>query len=90
MAVEAYNEMNERYEFIQNQKKDLGEAKASLLATIQEIDDTAKEKFMLAFTSVREKNFIRVFRSLFNEEDFVRSDIDLIRSSRWNRILILR
>ncbi|TSJ37320.1 chromosome segregation protein SMC [Mucilaginibacter corticis] len=68
MAVEAYKEMNERYEFIQTQKKDLGEAKASLMATIQEIDDTAKEKFMMAFTLVRE-NFIKVFRSLFNEED---------------------
>ncbi|GGH07360.1 chromosome segregation protein SMC [Mucilaginibacter phyllosphaerae] len=68
MAVEAYNEMSERHAFIQGQKKDLAEAKASLLATIQEIDDTAKEKFMSAFTLVRE-NFIKVFRSLFNEED---------------------
>lgn len=68
MAVEAYNEMSERHAFIQAQKKDLAEAKASLLATIQEIDDTAKEKFMSAFTMVRE-NFIKVFRSLFNEED---------------------
>src|SRR6202012_3312875 len=46
MAVEAYNEMSERYAFIQAQKKDLSDAKASLLATIQEIDDTAREKFM--------------------------------------------
>ncbi|MDB5117348.1 MAG: smc [Mucilaginibacter sp.] len=97
MAVEAYNEMNERYEFIQNQKKDLGEAKASLLATIQEIDDTAKEKFMLAFTLVRE-NFIKVFRSLFNEEDScdliltdpqrpLESDIDIIAKPKGKRPL---
>jgi chromosome segregation protein len=76
MAVEAYNEMSERHTFIQGQKKDLAEAKASLLATIQEIDDTAKEKFMAAFEMVRE-NFIRVFRSLFNEED----SCDLILSN---------
>ncbi|MES2267170.1 MAG: chromosome segregation protein SMC [Bacteroidota bacterium] len=76
MAVEAYNEMSERHAFIQGQKKDLAEAKASLLATIQEIDDTAKEKFMSAFTMVRE-NFIKVFRSLFNEED----SCDLILSN---------
>jgi chromosome segregation protein len=76
MAVEAYNEMNERYTFIQAQKKDLNEAKASLLATIQEIDDTAKEKFMAAFISVSE-NFIHVFRSLFNEEDSC--DLDPLR-----------
>ncbi|MGZ3929492.1 MAG: chromosome segregation protein SMC, partial [Mucilaginibacter sp.] len=88
MAVEAYNEMNQRYEFIQAQKKDLNEAKTSLLATIQEIDDTAREKFMQAFINVRE-NFIKVFRSLFNEEDScdliltdpqnpLESDIDII------------
>ncbi|MCO5934840.1 chromosome segregation protein SMC [Mucilaginibacter sp. RB4R14] len=76
MAVEAYNEMSERHTFIQTQKKDLAEAKASLLATIKEIDDTAKEKFMSAFTMVRE-NFIKVFRSLFNEED----SCDLILSN---------
>ena len=97
MAVEAYNEMNERYVFIQEQKKDLAEAKASLLATIQEIDDTAKEKFMMAFTIVRE-NFIKVFRSLFNEEDScdliltdperpLESDIDIIARPKGKRPL---
>ncbi|MGN8069599.1 chromosome segregation protein SMC [Mucilaginibacter sp. SG564] len=97
MAVEAYNEMNERYTFIQAQKKDLSEAKASLLATIQEIDDTAKEKFMTAFIMVRE-NFIKVFRSLFNEEDScdlvltdpdhpLESDIDIIAKPKGKRPL---
>jgi chromosome segregation protein len=97
MAVEAYNEMNQRYEFIQAQKKDLNEAKASLLATIQEIDDTAREKFMLAFINVRE-NFIKVFRSLFNEEDScdlilndpenpLESDIDIIARPKGKRPL---
>jgi len=68
IAMEAYQEMNERYNFIQSQKKDLAEAKTSLLQTIKEIDDTAKEKFMAAFSDVR-THFIKVFRSLFNEED---------------------
>ncbi|SEL16920.1 chromosome segregation protein SMC [Parapedobacter koreensis] len=68
MAMEAYQEMNERYTFIIKEKQDLLDAKNSLLETIQEIDDTAREKFMEAFTRVRE-NFIHVFRSLFNEED---------------------
>jgi chromosome segregation protein len=97
MAVEAYNEMNGRYEFIQSQKKDLAEAKASLMATIQEIDDTAKEKFMSAFTMVRE-NFIKVFRSLFNEGDScdlilsdpafpLESDIDIIARPKGKRPL---
>jgi len=97
MAVEAYQEMNQRYEFIQGQKKDLNEAKSSLLATIQEIDDTAREKFMGAFTLVRE-NFIKVFRSLFNEEDScdliltdpnnpLESDIDIIAKPKGKRPL---
>lgn len=97
MAVEAYSEMSERHNFIQAQKKDLAEAKASLLATIQEIDDTAKEKFMSAFIMVRE-NFIKVFRSLFNEEDScdlilsdpehpLESDIDIIARPKGKRPL---
>ncbi|WP_295672561.1 chromosome segregation protein SMC [uncultured Mucilaginibacter sp.] len=97
MAVEAYNEMNERYTFIQAQKKDLSDAKASLLATIQEIDDTAKEKFMSSFILVRE-NFIKVFRSLFNEEDScdliltdpqhpLESDIDIVAKPKGKRPL---
>ena len=97
MAMEAYQEMNERYTFIQSQKKDLSEAKASLLQTIKEIDDTAKEKFMDAFTSVR-THFIEVFRSLFNHEDScdliladpsnpLESDIDIIARPKGKRPL---
>jgi len=97
LAVEAYNEMNERYNFIQAQKKDLSDAKASLLATIQEIDETATEKFLSSFTLVRE-NFITVFRSLFNEEDScdliltdphhpLESDIDIIAKPKGKRPL---
>ncbi|MGK6351417.1 chromosome segregation protein SMC [Parapedobacter sp. DT-150] len=97
MAMEAYQEMNERYTFIIKEKQDLLDAKNSLLATIQEIDDTAREKFMGAFTSVRE-NFINVFRSLFNEEDScdlilsdpdnpLESDIDIIARPKGKRPL---
>ena len=97
MAMEAYQEMNERFTFIQTQKKDLSEAKASLLQTIKEIDDTAKEKFMDAFINVR-KHFIEVFRSLFNDEDScdliladpsnpLESDIDIIARPKGKRPL---
>src|SRR5690606_14331240 len=97
MAMEAYQEMAERYTFIQDQKRDLLEAKSSLLQTIQEIDDTAKEQFMDAFTKVRE-HFVEVFRSLFNQEDNcdlvltdpsnpLESDIDILARPKGKRPL---
>lgn len=68
MAVEAYNEIKERHDFIVAQKLDLENAKASLLETIKEIDSTAREKYMEAYQHIRE-NFVKVFRSLFTEDD---------------------
>jgi len=68
MAVEAYKEMKDRYDFIVSQRVDILKAKQDLLTTIQEIDETAKELFTSAFTQIRD-NFIRVFRSLFTEQD---------------------
>ena len=68
MAVTAYDEMKERYDTIQGQREDIVEAKNSLLETIEEIENTATEKYLAAFSEVRE-NFIKVFRSLFTEDD---------------------
>ena len=68
MALEQYKEIKERYDFIINEKTDLQNAKESLLKTISEIDETAKTVFIEAFTQVR-ANFIRVFRSLFTDDD---------------------
>ena len=68
MALEAYDEMKTRYDFIIAQRKDLDDAKASLVTTIKEIDETAREQFLSSFHTVRE-SFIRVFRTLFSEED---------------------
>ena len=68
MAMEAYEEIKERHTFITEQKADLLEAKESLLTTISEIDEVAKETFMGAFQEIKD-NFIKVFRTLFTEED---------------------
>lgn len=73
MAVEAFDEMKERYDFIQTQRQDLIEAKENLLTTIEEIDATAKAQFLDNFNKVRD-HFQEVFRSLFTEED----DCDLV------------
>lgn len=68
MAMEAYEEIKERYDFISTQKEDLLKAKESLLTTIEEIDAVAKETFITAFDEIK-ANFIKVFRTLFTEED---------------------
>ncbi|WP_192820780.1 chromosome segregation protein SMC [Rufibacter sp. LB8] len=68
MAAEAYQEIETRHQFILTQKNDLVDAKMQLLDTIAEIDTVAKEKYLIAFDQIKE-NFIRVFRSLFTEED---------------------
>lgn len=68
MAVEAYEEMKQRFDFITIQKNDLTEAKKSLMETISEIENTAKEQFMAAFEKARE-NFKNVFHTLFSADD---------------------
>ena len=68
MAMEAYNEIKERNDFILAQKDDLLKAKESLLSTITEIEGVASQSFMDAFNQIKE-HFIRVFRSLFTEGD---------------------
>ncbi len=68
MAVEAYEEMKERHDMIEQQKEDIIEARISLENTIKEIEERATARFMGAFGQVRE-NFIQVFRTLFRSED---------------------
>jgi chromosome segregation protein len=68
LAVEAYDEMEERYNGIVEQKDDILNAKYSLEQTITELEASATEKFMEAFEKVRE-HFIHIFRHLFSEGD---------------------
>ncbi|GJM32628.1 MAG: chromosome partition protein Smc [Saprospiraceae bacterium] len=68
MAVEAYDEMKERFETISTQRNDIVEAKESLIQTIKEIEETATVQFLDSFDKAR-LYFIEVFRSLFTEDD---------------------
>ena len=79
LALETYNEMKERNEFISKERNDLLEAKESLLKTINEIDKNATETFLISFEKIK-KYFKDVFRSLFIEDD----DCDLILSDKNN------
>ncbi|HMG16900.1 MAG TPA: chromosome segregation protein SMC [Saprospiraceae bacterium] len=68
LAVEAYNEIKERYDLIKQQEKDILDAKVSLMKTITEIEETATRQYLESFEKVR-ANFIEVFRSLFTSDD---------------------
>jgi chromosome segregation protein len=68
LAVDAYNEMKLRFDNINVQRKDILDAKESLLDTMKEIETKATGQFMEAFSKVRE-NFITVFRNLFTDDD---------------------
>ncbi|MBK8426514.1 MAG: chromosome segregation protein SMC [Lewinellaceae bacterium] len=68
MAIEAYNEIKERYDTIAGQRNDILTAKENLVQTMKEIEETATARFLESFAQVRE-NFISVFRTLFTEDD---------------------
>ncbi|HLF32970.1 MAG TPA: chromosome segregation protein SMC [Cyclobacteriaceae bacterium] len=73
MAMDAYNEIKQRFDFITDQKDDLMKAKDSLKLTMDEIDVAAKTCFMEAYEGIK-TNFVKVFQTLFSEGD----DCDLI------------
>jgi chromosome segregation protein len=64
MAMEQYAEVEERQTFLQAQQEDLEESIRSLNATIQKIDQTARERFLEALEAIRTE-FGRIFRQLF-------------------------
>lgn len=68
MAVEAYNEMEERKNTIEVQRDDILAAKDQLIKTMKEIETTATSLFLEAFDKIR-GHFITVFRSLFTQDD---------------------
>lgn len=68
MAFQEYEEEKQRLEFLLSQKNDLIESEKDLMATIQEINQTAQNLFFETFEKIRE-NFINIFRSLFNPGD---------------------
>jgi chromosome segregation protein len=99
MAMEAYTEIKERNDFILKQKDDLLKAKESLLSTISEIEVVASATFMDSFNKIKE-HFIRVFRSLFTEDDQcdlrlvdpnnpLESEIDIIAKPKGKRPLTI-
>ncbi|KAB2335383.1 chromosome segregation protein SMC [Bacillus mesophilum] len=63
-AIEEYERVSERYEFLLEQKNDLQEAKDTLYQVIDEMDIEMKRRFEQTFNGIR-FHFESVFQSLF-------------------------
>ncbi|MEW6516061.1 MAG: chromosome segregation protein SMC [candidate division FCPU426 bacterium] len=82
VAVEEYDELQQRYTFLSQQLEDLKASKEKLQRLITRINQESRERFSTTFTAVREK-FKEVFRRLFNggEADLVLVDeLDLLET----------
>jgi len=64
LALEEFQTAKQRLDFLQNQVKDLTEAKETLISTIGKINQTAKTLFVQTFDQIR-VNFQKVFEELF-------------------------
>ena len=85
-AIEEYDRISERYDFLNRQKDDLTKAEDTILEIIKELDGIMKEKFLETFDIVKIK-FTEVFKKLFgggsaelsltNPEDVLSTGIDI-------------
>lgn len=64
-AIEEYERVNKRYEFLTKQREDLTKAEDTLLDIIREMDSVMKQDFMETFKQIQ-KEFKLVFKKLFN------------------------
>ena len=67
-AIEEYQRVSERYEFLNSQKEDLEKAEETILQIIKELDDIMKERFLEVFEEIKIK-FKEVFKKLFSGGD---------------------
>lgn len=63
-AIEEFDRINTRYEFLKKQQDDLEEASVTLLKIINELDEVMKEEFSKTFKHI-EVEFDKVFKELF-------------------------
>lgn len=88
-AIEEYERVNTRYEFLSNQKDDLLKAEETLLDIMNEMDDVMIEEFKKTFEKIRQE-FKVVFRELFhggnadliltNPDDILTTGVDIVAS----------
>ncbi len=88
-AIEEYERVNTRYEFLTKQREDLFSAENTLLDIMNEMDDVMKEEFSTTFEKIKVE-FQKVFKELFNggtadlkltnPEDLLTTGVDIVAS----------
>ena len=88
-AIEEYERVNTRYEFLTKQREDLLGAENTLLEIMNEMDDVMKEEFAVTFEQIRVE-FQKVFRELFSgghadlkltmPDDILNTGVDIVAS----------
>ncbi|MED1202104.1 chromosome segregation protein SMC [Heyndrickxia acidicola] len=86
-AIEEYERVSQRYEFLREQQTDLQEAKDTLFQIIDEMDEEMKRRFQETFMSIR-YHFEPTFKSLFgggraelkltSPDDLLSTGIDIV------------
>ena len=86
-AIKEYDELQERYTFLQTQQNDLHNAKVSLIKIINKLNKQAKDQFAENFEKIRQ-NFREIFTLLFgggkadisliDENDILESGIEIM------------
>ena len=94
-ALEEYQELDERYQFLSKQRSDVEQSIADTQKAIGEINRRSIEQFQDAFRNIRE-NFIEVFQILFrggqcdlrllDDGDVLESGIDIIAQPPGKRL----
>ena len=78
-AIDQYEEVHNRLDFLNSQRDDILSAKNLLLETITEMNDEVKERFKSTFEAIRE-SFKVTFKQMFGggQADLILSDGDLL------------
>jgi chromosome segregation protein len=95
MAIEQFDELEERHTFLTTQRRDLVDSIAQTSEAIKRIDETSKARFREAFTAIQH-NFQGTFSTLFgggragltllDENDPLESGIDIVASPPGKRL----
>lgn len=102
-AIEEYDRVKTRYEFLLHQKEDLEKAEGTLLEIMEELDQVMKDEFLKTFEEIKEE-FKIVFSKMFhggsadlkltNPDDLLTTGIEIIasatRKKTFNYSIIIR